>query len=109
MCFSLHTELNRNHDILKCQRSEYNIRNQARLLMYLRIKFASNSNKEYILHQENLRWRISATCEKRKIRDNKSYVGDIITYVGLIITYVGVTNSYLGPTKSYVGLTELPK
>ncbi len=49
-----------------------------------------------------IRWRISATCEKKK---NKSYVGDNISYVGLTKSYVGLGIFYVGLTKYYVGLS----
>ncbi len=50
-----------------------------------------------------VRWRICATCEKKK---NKSYVGLTKSYVGDNKSYVGLTNyvglSCIGLTKSYV-------
>ncbi len=44
-------------------------------------------------HTPYLRWRIIATCEKKK---KKSYVGLIKSYVGDNISYVGLISSYVG-------------
>ena len=59
----------------------------------------------------NLRWRISATCEKKEKKSYlgliKAYAGDDSSYVGLnMISYVGLIISYVGDAKSDVELTK---
>ncbi len=54
-----------------------------------------------------VRWRISATCEKKKsyVGLTKSYLSDNIFYVGLIFSYVGDNKPYAGNIITYVGLS----
>ncbi len=63
-----------------------------------------------MLWHSEVRWRISATCEKKEKQSYveliNSYVGDNIFYVGLSISYVGDNKSYVGLIKSYVGLSK---